>query len=134
MAKQRNKKDCILCRWYVADGPLARKASLEGMSKDKNAIMSKKEMTSLPASETERVILLRGVVWQGKEVNAFKMWQDLMRFWPAPFAPEHTKKPDLLYAHAGKQDHRLENLQRLMLGQAIIPTCCKFAIQMHLQT
>ena len=51
--------------------------------------------------EIERVILLRGVVWQGKEVNAFKMWQDLMRFWPTPFAAEHTQPPNQLYAHAG---------------------------------
>ena len=51
--------------------------------------------------EIERVILLRGVVWQGKEVNAFKMWQDLMRFWPTPFAPEHTTPANQLYAHAG---------------------------------
>ena len=34
-------------------------------------------MAEMP--EIERVVLLRGVVWQGKEVNAFKMWQDLMR-------------------------------------------------------
>ncbi len=51
--------------------------------------------------EIERVILLRGVVWQGKEVNAFKMWQDLMRFWPTPFAPDHTQPPHQLFAHAG---------------------------------
>jgi len=50
----------------------------------------------------ERVILLRGVVWQGKDVNAWKMWQDLMRFWPTPFADDYTEQ-GLLYAHAGLQ-------------------------------
>ena len=50
----------------------------------------------------ERVILLRGVVWQGQDVDAFKLWQDLMRFWPTPFADEHTPQPGSLFAHAGR--------------------------------
>ena len=51
---------------------------------------------------TERVILLRGVVWQGQDVDAFKLWQDLMRFWPTAFAKEHTEPAGILLAHAGQ--------------------------------
>ena len=77
----------------MADGPLSRKSVAMQESSTDSAVAREPEI--------ERVILLRGVVWQGKEVNAFKMWQDLMRFWPTPFAPEHTKSPNQLYAHAG---------------------------------
>ena len=79
------------CRWFVADGPLSRH-SMPHSAPDSRE--------KLP--EIERVILLRGVVWQGKNVNAFKMWQDLMRFWPIPFAPDYNKANTPLYAHAGK--------------------------------
>lgn len=67
------------------------------------------------SSDTERVILLRGVVWAGQDVNAWKMWQDLMRFWPTPFAPEHTNSDNPLYAHAGS--YMIPQNPRLILSQ-----------------
>ena len=102
-----NLKNCsaflnspLCCRWFVADGPLTRQSVAKHASGE-----TPSELSTLPPQEVDRVILLRGVVWQGKEVNAFKMWQDLMRFWPTPFAPEHTKAPDQMYAHAGDAPH-----------------------------
>ena len=47
--------------------------------------------------------MMRGVSWQAKETQAFTLWQQLARFWPAPFAAEVTQPPGALQAHAGPQ-------------------------------
>lgn len=87
----------------MADGPLDWRPSHSGDASTAEAEAGSRqggqEAEAPPA--IERVILLRGVVWQGKDVNAFKMWQDLMRFWPTAFADDHTPERGLLFAHAG---------------------------------
>ena len=103
------------CRWLVADGPLDREegptwpagtfdgemnSQLNGDSRPSQNGAAAVAKGRQPA--TERVILLRGVVWQGQDVDAFKLWQDLMRFWPTAFAREHTEPPGILLAHAGQ--------------------------------
>ena len=44
---------------------------------------------------------MRGVVWRTGEVEVLRLWQDMMRFWPAPFAANPDDPPSELLAHGG---------------------------------
>ena len=65
---------------------------------------------STAEEEVERIIMLRGVVWRGEGVDSFKLWQDLMRFWPTAFAREHTRPEGVILAHAGTFCFKLTGL------------------------
>ena len=52
--------------------------------------------------EAVHVIALRGVAWRSQESQLFRLWQDLARFWPGPFASDATSAEAGLVAHVGQ--------------------------------
>lgn len=89
--------------WYVADGHFDRNYDSDFQGRVGAHRAAGPELENGNSSQQiERVLLLRGVVWQGKDVDALTLWQDLMRFWPTAFAKQHTSPPAVLLAHSGR--------------------------------
>lgn len=108
----------LRCRWYVADGVLDRWS-------DANSSGQQSQPES--SGRVERVILFRGVVWRSSEVDALRLWQNLMRFWPSAFAENLTNPPGALLAHAGGAlsqifKFRYQNANHIMS----LPPLCTF--------
>ena len=47
------------------------------------------------------VIFMRGVVWRSDQVQVMNLWQNLLKFWPVPFASDLVKPKGRLQAHGG---------------------------------
>ncbi|KAK9841107.1 hypothetical protein WJX74_000038 [Apatococcus lobatus] len=75
-------------RWYGAEGIVTGDG--HGLAGDRDGL-----------GEMAHVIALRGVAWRNQESQLFRLWQDLARFWPAPFADDATEKTARLVAHTG---------------------------------
>ena len=41
-----------------------------------------------PMHNDHCVILMRGVVWRSDQVQVLNLWQNLLKFWPVPFASD----------------------------------------------
>ncbi len=78
------------CRWYGAEG-LVTSDGLAGQPDG--------------TGEAAHVVALRGVVWRSADAQVFRLWQDLARFWPAPFAADATERTASLVAHTGQSPH-----------------------------
>ena len=75
-------------RWYGAEGMVTGDG--HGLAGSQDGM-----------GEAAHVIALRGVAWRNEDSQLFKLWQDLARFWPGPFAADATEKSAGLVAHTG---------------------------------
>ncbi|BDA40661.1 hypothetical protein COCOBI_01-3140 [Coccomyxa sp. Obi] len=104
-------------RWYVADGPAADLSSVTGgplandtstsgkdcLGNELNSVEATANTPNEGASRTRRIVMMRGVVWRTGEFNT-RLWQDMMKFWPATFEGEFTQPRDILVSHSGMRD------------------------------
>ena len=120
------------CRWYVADGclgrtprPLDKSPELEKRLQSGEGASTSSQPGSIyeHTGEIERIFMLRGVVWGGEGVDTFKLWQDIMRFWPTPIAQDYTQPPGVLLAHAGDCSSPDASTEPAYASQVLLHAC-----------
>lgn len=77
-----------MLRWYGAEGMVTGDG--HGLAGGRDGMGDK-----------AHIIALRGVTWRNQDSQLLKLWQDLSRFWPTPFAADATEKAAGLVAHTG---------------------------------